>query len=297
MLPYNDDVIAYVRRWCDAGGRAVLVSAADQRIVDRVADHLGLFEAAYGSDGQVNLKGARKAAFLAERYPDGFAYIGDKDADYAIWQKAARAITVDVSRSLRSRVDALTVESEHLTTRGSYAGPLARAIRPQQWLKNVLVFLPLLAAHRFDLVTISEAALAFVAYSLVASSVYLLNDLLDLEADRAHPRKRERPFAAGALPLSWGTALAPGLLLAGGLVSVLLGPEFMSVADAARCKRDRNRTFDPGARAGSGRQYSQKSFSQSCCRPVCLERGPALVWMARWQRCINLNRNRLWLGV
>lgn len=229
MLPYNEEVVAYVQRWRDAGGRAVLVSAADQRIVDRVADHLALFDAAYGSDGRMNLKGARKAAFLAERYPDGFAYVGDKDADYAIWQRAARAITVDVPRALRARVDALSVESEHLTTRGSHVGPLLRAIRPQQWLKNVLVLLPLLVAHEFDLMTLGEAALAFVAYSLVASSVYLLNDLLDLEADRAHPRKCKRPFASGALPLSWGTVLAPGLLLAGGLVSVLLGSGFLAV--------------------------------------------------------------------
>ncbi|MFP4043823.1 MAG: UbiA family prenyltransferase, partial [Rhodosalinus sp.] len=107
--------------------------------------------------------------------------------------------------------------------------PLLRAIRPQQWLKNLLVFLPLLVAHRFTLPAIGEAALAFVVFSLVASSVYLLNDLLDLEADRAHPRKRERPFASGALPLSWGTALAPGLLLAGGLLALPLGPEFLGV--------------------------------------------------------------------
>lgn len=229
MLPYNEEIVAYVQRWRDAGGRAVLVSAADQRIVERVADHLALFDEAYGSDGRMNLKGARKADFLAEHYPEGFAYIGDKDADYAIWQRAARAITVDVPRSLRARVDDLPIESEHLTTRGSHFGPLMRAMRPQQWLKNVLVFLPLLAAHRFDLVTLGEAALAFVAYSVVASSVYLLNDLLDLQADRTHPRKCKRPFASGALPLSWGTVLAPGLLLAGGLVSVLLGPAFMAV--------------------------------------------------------------------
>lgn len=228
-LPFNDDVVAYIRRWRDAGGRTVLVSAAEHRIVERVADHLGLFDEAYGSDGRVNLKGPRKAAFLSERFPEGFAYIGDEDADYAIWEKSKRAITVDVHRSLRSRVDALAVESEHLTTHGSHLRPLLRAIRPQQWLKNILVFLPLLAAHQLELMTLGQAALAFVAYSLVASSVYLLNDLLDLESDRAHPRKRARPFASGALPLSWGTALAPGLLLAGALVSLGLGPEFLAV--------------------------------------------------------------------
>lgn len=228
-LPYNDDVLAYARRWREAGGRVVLVSAADQRIVDRVAAHLGLFDAAHGSDGQTNLKGARKAAFLSERFPEGFAYIGDKGADYAIWQRATRAITVDVPQALRARVDALPIAADHLTTRGSLWRPLLRAIRPQQWLKNVLVFLPLLVGHSFALPTIGAAALAFVVFSLVASSVYLLNDLLDLEADRAHARKCKRPFASGALPLSWGTALAPGLLLAGGLLSLPLGPEFLGV--------------------------------------------------------------------
>ena len=228
-LPYNDDVVAYARRWREAGGRVVLVSAADQRIVDRVAAHLALFDEAHGSDGQTNLKGERKAAFLSERFPDGFAYVGDRDADVPIWERATRAVTVDVPASLRAQVDTLPVVAEHLTTRGSSLRPLLRAIRPQQWLKNVLVFLPLFAAHSFDFATIGAAALAFVAFSLVASSVYLLNDLLDLESDRAHPRKRERPFASGAIPLSWGTALAPGLLLAGGLLSLPLGPEFIGV--------------------------------------------------------------------
>lgn len=228
-LPWNQDVIAHVRRWREAGGRTALVSASDEAIVEQVAAHLGIFDAAYGSDGARNLKGPHKAAFLKERFPDGFAYMGDTDADMAIWQVADRAVTVDVPPALRSKVDALTVEAEHLTTRGSYVRPLLKAIRPHQWLKNVLVFLPLVAAHQFDLVTIGQAILAFGAYSLIASSVYLLNDLLDLASDRAHPRKRLRPFASGSLPLAWGTVLAPGLLVAGVLVSLALGPGFLAV--------------------------------------------------------------------
>ncbi len=228
-LPYNDDVLAYLRRWREAGGRTALVSASDQRLVERIAAHVGLFDEAHGSDGTTNLKGPEKARFLAERFPEGFAYMGDADADYTVWEKATRAVTVDVAPALRARVDALTVASEHLTTRGSLVRPLIKAMRPHQWLKNVLVFLPLLAAHQLDLVTIGQALLAFAAYSLIASSVYLLNDLLDLASDRSHPRKRARPFASGALPLSWGTALAPGLLAAGVLVSLFLGLEFLGV--------------------------------------------------------------------
>lgn len=228
-LPYNDEVLAYVQRWRDQGGRTALVSASDHRIVERIADHVGLFDDAYGSDGAVNLKGPRKAAFLSARFPTGFAYMGDCESDYVIWEKATRAVTVGAPRTLQTRVDALTIPSEHLAAPGSIARPIFRAIRPHQWLKNVLIFLPLLAAHQVDALSLGKAVLAFVAYSLVASSVYLLNDLLDLAADRAHPRKRERPLASGALPLAWGTALVPGLLLAGGLVSALLGPAFLAV--------------------------------------------------------------------
>lgn len=106
---------------------------------------------------------------------------------------------------------------------------LLRALRPHQWAKNLLVFLPMLAAHRLDGATALLSLVAFVAFCLVASSVYLLNDLLDLAADRAHPRKRLRPFASGALPLAWGRWLAPGFLAAGLVVGALAGPLFVAV--------------------------------------------------------------------
>ena len=105
-------------------------------------------------------------------------------------------------------------------------GPYFRVLRPHQWLKNALVFLPLLAAHRFDGKTLFDAGLAFISFSLVASSVYVLNDLVDLEADRAHPRKRHRPFASGAIAISRGPLLVLAPLGAGALVATLLGPWF-----------------------------------------------------------------------
>ncbi|KAA9005084.1 UbiA family prenyltransferase [Histidinibacterium aquaticum] len=105
--------------------------------------------------------------------------------------------------------------------------PYLQVVRPHQWLKNVLVFLPLLAGHHFDLATFSESLLATVAFCLVASSAYVLNDLLDIEADRAHPRKRFRPFASGAIPTSHGRVLGGGLLLSGAAVAALLGGLFL----------------------------------------------------------------------
>ena len=231
-LPYDARVTERVARWRAAGGRTALVTAADQRVADAVAAHLGLFDEVHGSDGRCNLKGEAKARFLAERFGGRFHYLGDSGADVAVWRRALTAITVDAPPALRARVDALGVAAEHVGAADGQGGgraALVRALRPHQWLKNVLVFVPVLAAHAFAAETLLRSALAFVAFSLVASSAYVLNDLLDLGADRAHPRKRARPLASGDLPLATGTLLVPALLLAGGLVAASLGGAFLLV--------------------------------------------------------------------
>lgn len=229
-LPYNETIIAHVREWRAAGGRTALVTASDREVAERVAAHLGIFDEVHGSDGATNLKGPRKAEFLVERFGEGgFAYIGDATADLAVWRRAGEAITATPSKSLRAKVDGLGPPTRHLVDdRGTFKA-YAKALRPHQWLKNALVFLPMLAAHQLSPLTILQAITAFVVFSMVASSVYLLNDLLDLSADRNHPRKRRRPFAAGLIPLSHGTILAPLLLLAGFLLALPLGPKFVLV--------------------------------------------------------------------
>lgn len=232
-LPYNPDVLERIAAWKAQGGQVALVSASDKTLVDKVAAHLGVFDMAHGSDGETNLKGATKSAFLRERFPDGFAYMGDARADLAIWPDAALAITVGADPDLRRAVEQIDVPHEHIgpidSVAGHHARPLIKALRPHQWLKNLLIFLPVMLAHELSGGAIGLAILAFLAFSLTASSVYLLNDLLDLSSDRAHPRKSERPFAAGTLPLLWGTVLAPGLLLAGMILSALVGWAFLGV--------------------------------------------------------------------
>ena len=230
LLPYNPAVIDYVTQWRARGGRTALVSASDQRLVDQIATHLGLFDDVCGSDGRRNLKGPVKAQYLKDRYGAGaYIYVGDAPADLAVWRDAKSAVTVDVPPALAAQVAAQVPEVVHLTTHAGRLKPLIKAMRPHQWLKNTLVFLPMLAAHQFHALTLAQALLAFVVFSLVASSVYLLNDLLDLAADRVHPRKRRRPFASGALPLIWGTVLAPALLVAGLALALLLNLQFVGV--------------------------------------------------------------------
>lgn len=229
-LPYDDAVINYIKTWRDAGGRTALVTASDNKIAQEIGAHLKLFDEVHGSDGTENLKGARKAHFLIETYGEKrFSYMGDSEADLAVWKHAKRAITVNLSEAMKTRVAQVAGEIEHLATHAPTIGAYFKAIRPHQWMKNALIFLPMLAAHQINGASLFVSLLAFIAFSLVASSVYVLNDLLDLDADRAHPRKRLRPFAAGSIPIASGTWMAAGLLGLGAVIAAFLGPTFFAV--------------------------------------------------------------------
>ena len=231
LLPYKETVLGELRAAKARGAHVVLATASDRRLADAIANHLGLFDEVLASDGETNLKGAAKADLLVEKFGQGgFAYIGDSSADLTVWENSSEAISIDAPATLRGRIKAPNVR--HLEEAGGEGREMEaafRALRPHQWLKNLLVFIPMMLAHDFTGSALFAALLAFAAFSLVASSVYVLNDLVDLSADRAHPRKRLRPFASGALPLSTGLWLAPGLLGAGIILGAVAGPLFLGI--------------------------------------------------------------------
>ena len=209
-LPYDARVLAWVSS--ESGRRdIVLCTASDQKVAHSVAGHLGVFSEVFASDGVCNLSGVRKAAALSGRFGlRGFDYAGNGWVDLRVWKHARRAIVVNAGTWLTR-----TVQGRHEVEKvfPSERRPLhawIKALRLYQWLKNALVFLPLLAAHKvLDRTALAESALAFLSFGLCASGTYLLNDLLDLAADRRHPRKRRRPFAAGDLPLIQGLVVTP----------------------------------------------------------------------------------------
>lgn len=228
-LPYNQDVLQYIKDWRAKGGQTALVSASDEKVTKEIAEHLGLFDETHGSNGEANLKGITKANFLRERFGEnGFAYVGDSHADLSVWREASDIITINASTSLKRKVEEIGT-ALHIGTAKVDTKSYIKALRLHQWLKNCLVFIPILASQSFSLQDVVSAIAAFVAFSLMASSVYITNDLLDLKADRSHPRKRSRPFASGSIPLSHGTLLSIGLLCAGFLVSLQLGTTFLAV--------------------------------------------------------------------
>jgi 4-hydroxybenzoate polyprenyltransferase/phosphoserine phosphatase len=229
-LPYDPAVIAYIKAWRDKGGRTALATATNQATAHAIAEHLGLFDEVHGSDETLNLKGQRKAKFLLERFGEkGFAYMGDAPADVFVWKQAAKAITVNAGPALRRKAELASDDVEHLATRTTSVKAYAQALRPHQWLKNALVFLPMMAAHQLDARTFVISLIAFASFSLIASSVYVLNDLLDLASDRAHPRKRNRPFACGSIPIAHGFWLTSGLIVLGGALAAIIGWQFFLV--------------------------------------------------------------------
>ena len=230
-LVYNDDVLDLARTARAEGRPVILVTAADQGIADAVAAHLRLFDEVHASDGATNLKGNAKADFLVERFgTGGFDYAGDAEADLPVWRAAARGYVVAPSAVLARQAASVCADLRVLGARPGTRSQLnvwARALRLHQWTKNVLVFVPVFLAHRFDTETVSRAMLAFLAFSLCASSVYLLNDLLDLPHDRLHASKRKRPFASGALNVNAAPALIGATLGTGFVLALLLPIQFM----------------------------------------------------------------------
>ncbi|MCG3118529.1 MAG: Protoheme IX farnesyltransferase [bacterium] len=237
-LPYRENVLAFLKKEREAGRAIVLATAADEQVAQGVAAHLGLFAEVLASNGAINLSGHRKLEALKKNSGhNGFDYIGDAEVDLPLWQAAQQAYLVEPSGRLLGKARRVATVSGVFTEKKNFFFSLFKALRVYQWVKNILVFVPLLMAHKVLEVDLNWQALyAFIAFSLCASSVYIVNDLLDLEADRLHPHKRHRPFAAGTLPIKVGVFTAP-LLLAGSFIvaatllplhfSLLLGSYFV----------------------------------------------------------------------
>lgn len=212
LLPYNQALLDYLGEQRAAGRRIVLATAANEAVAQAVAAHLGLFDEVIASTATRNLKGRAKAQALVDRFGrGGFAYAGDSRADLAVWAEAGAAVLVDVAPGVAARVG---VPIEHrIATRPKLLPTLLRAMRPHQWVKNLLVFVPILTANALGhWPSWAGGFLAFAAFGAAASGIYLINDLLDLAADRAHPKKRRRPFAAGDASAAAGMVLALLLL-------------------------------------------------------------------------------------
>jgi 4-hydroxybenzoate polyprenyltransferase len=224
-LPLRQPLMDYLLAEKAAGRRIVLATAAHRSIAQGVMNRLPVFDQLLCTDAGQNLKGEAKLQAIREQVASDFVYAGDSSADLPIWRAAKAAVLVGVSSSVAREVKQQTpVEREFFNEKPGIK-VWAKALRVHQWIKNLLLFVPLLTAFSFaELGNVFECLLAFIAFSTAASATYIVNDLWDLESDRQHPRKRLRPFASASIPIASGL-MASGALLVGAFVLAAFLPK------------------------------------------------------------------------
>jgi len=229
-LPYNQPLIDWLKEERASGKRIVLCSATNEHVAQAVADHLSLFDDVIASDATTNVKSANKRTALEQQFGEkGYDYAGNSSADIDVWAGARQAIVVNASRAVHDKATQVATVSQIFPAKEITLRDWGRAFRVHQWLKNVLLFVPLLAAHQIgNIQSLSTLILAFISFSLCASAVYMTNDLLDLESDRRHPRKRNRPFAAATLPIAAGAVIAPLFAITSLALGALVGSAFLA---------------------------------------------------------------------
>ncbi len=216
LLPINERLVQYARGEAEAGRTVVVATAASRVLAEKVCARFGFVSEVLASCEQRNLKGASKADALLRRFPEGFAYAGNARTDLHIWRQARFGLFAGSDGRLARQMASVTAAEADFSTAPATIRSWLRACRVHQWAKNGLVFLPMLLAGQ---VLNPQAWLscvgAFLSIGLVASGTYIINDLLDLEADRQHWSKRNRPFAAGVIGIPQAV-LASALLLGSG---------------------------------------------------------------------------------
>lgn len=230
LLPYDEDVIEEIMKARKAGRKTYLVSASNEKYVQKVADHLGLFDGCTGSSTALNLSGKAKAALLEREFGEGnFDYIGNSSADLEIWKIARLQICVRAPALTSWKVRRRHPDSVHLPSKAATIGQWLRLMRVHQWSKNALVGVAFFTSHNFTVGNALTTLTAFIAFSLCASSVYILNDQIDIAEDRAHRTKRFRPIAAGMIAPLHASLLAVALLASSMFVALQVSVNFLAV--------------------------------------------------------------------
>jgi len=210
LLPYNSDFLEFLKSEHARGRELILATASNVKYAENISKYLGIFTSVISSNSENNLSGEKKLSAIQNSLPkdESFSYAGNDNIDLKIFKYAESAVLVNAAASLVRKTEKLTQIEKNIPSELNTVKSVMKAMRLHQWVKNVLIFVPLFAAqlwHQIDSILLT--GIAFFLFGLTASSVYLLNDMLDLESDRRHPRKKNRPFASGKLPLSTGLFL------------------------------------------------------------------------------------------
>ena len=227
-LPYNQPLLEWLLQEHATGRAIYLATAADRHLAERVAAHLGIFAGVLASDGATNLAGGNKLAAFRAQFGDTFCYIGNASPDTELLKACESPMVANPTKALTGALRRANVTPVRtFDDRTPVVKSWLKAVRLHQWAKNTLIFVPLLLAHAWNAAAIAAATLAFLSFGLCASATYIINDLLDIEADRKHPRKRRRPFASGDISAFSGVA-AVGLMMIASVVLALYVPHLFA---------------------------------------------------------------------
>jgi 4-hydroxybenzoate polyprenyltransferase len=224
LLPENEAFLDWLRQQRQSGRRLILCTSAEERVAQAVSERYGLFDQVIASNDDGDIHSRSKAARLLSQFGERrYDYAGSDPQDLCVWEKARQAVVVEPGWAMQRELERLPRVERIFTSRINGPRELLRALRLHQWSKNVLIFLPAAGAHQLLNWSVALASIvAFLLFGVCASGTYLLNDLMDLDADRRHPIKRGRPFASGRLSLGLGLFMAPALVMAGLLSAALL---------------------------------------------------------------------------
>jgi len=226
LLPYNEDVINIIKAAKSEGRKTVLTTASLESVAIDVNDYLGLFDELIFSSENHNNRSKNKTNTLNDKFgKSNYDYIGNSNADLEVFASSRKAFLVTNSKRLISKAQKLNSNLDIIHTDTHFFKNLIKEMRLYQWIKNVLIFLPILLAHEFtDITAITNSIIAFFCFSFTASFIYIINDLLDLESDRNHKKKCRRPFASGKLNPVPAFSISFVLMLASLLVAIFYLP-------------------------------------------------------------------------
>jgi len=229
-LPYNQDVIDYIKAQ-DPQRKILLVTGSNKKVADSIAEYLGLFDEVIASDAQINLTGTNKRDHLAKRFVDtGFEYIGNETTDIPVWEVAKKVSVVSQDNAFLKQVTSTFDGVEVFKLDKPSIKNYLKGMRLHQWVKNLLVFVPLFLDHRFnDGQAFISVILTFFGLSILASFTYIINDLLDLESDRLNSYKRKRPFASGLISIKQAAIMMLVLFVLFVLIMTQLTPAVIMV--------------------------------------------------------------------
>ena len=221
LLPYNKSVLNYLKKQKAMGRYLVLATASDRKIALSVNQHLNLFDEVIASDGKNNLRGAKKAKALIDRFGiHGFSYLGNDRTDLEVWKSPKTGVLVNASKSLSKQAEHFVKIEARLSQPKNKIEAILKEIRPHHWLKNLLVFVPIILANAFtDFEAWLQTGIVFISLCATASAIYVINDIFNIEADRQHSSKRNRPIACGSINIKEAFVLISAMLFIGIILS------------------------------------------------------------------------------